>query len=251
MLRWLNLSVICLGVLFAVWPRQALADGASVKCQITASSLRVRAAPDGAQIGTALGGTWLVAAGRDADATWLKIDWSGQTGWVMSRWLKCEGELDNLPETSAPEASEATPAQTSSDSAPSGLAGMAKAMADAVNDVRARAGLPPLVFDPRAITAAQWQAEDMVARRYFAHNTPDGRRPADLMRDQGLPCPGWCGQNIIQAWRGDDISESINWFMNSAPHRANLLHRRYIGIGVGVAELRPGVRYYVLNFYGE
>lgn len=250
MLRWLNLSVVCLGILIAVWPRQALADGASVKCQITASSLRVRAAPDEAQIGTALGGTWLVATGRDADGAWIRVDWSGRAGWVMSRWLTCESELGELPEVSGAD-QPADPVQAETRDEPTGMRPLAEAMAAAVNEVRARAGLPPLTFDPRAIVSAQWQAEDMVARRYFAHNTPDGRRPADLMRAQGLPCPGWCGQNIIQAWRGDDITHSINWFMNSAPHRANLLHRRYVGIGVGVAELRPGVRYYVLNFYGE
>ena len=124
-------------------------------------------------------------------------------------------------------------------------------MLDAVNQVRAKAGLPPYDLDSRAQDAAQWQANDMITRSYFAHNTPDGRRPADLMRERGLPCPGWCGQNIIMGQTEDEIAYSINWFMNSTVHRANLLHRRYTGIGIGVAEYRPGRHYFILNFFGD
>ena len=39
-----------------------------------------------------------------------------------------------------------------------------------------------------------------------------------------------------------------NWFMHSTVHRGNLLSGRYNGIGIGVAAVRAGVRYYVLNF---
>jgi uncharacterized protein YkwD len=56
---------------------------------------------------------------------------------------------------------------------------------------------------------------------------------------------------MIMGQGRDEIAYSINWFMNSAVHRANLLSRHYTGIGIGVAMSRSGLRYYILDFFGE
>lgn len=258
----LTLCVACV-LAFAVWapqahaaPLQAGSDG--LRCQVATPVLRVRSAPNADQVGTAYGGTWLQAMARNTDQTWAKVNWSGHQAWVMTQYLRCDGALEDLttadetPEAdAAPAASPNASASSSSVSDDPAIPPLAQAMYDAVNAVRARFGLPAYSLDPRALDAAQWQADDMVARRYFAHNTPDGRRPADLMHDRGLPCPGWCGQNIIMGMTRDEIGYSIQWFMNSPVHRANLLSQRYSGIGIGVAQTSSGTRYYVLNFFGE
>lgn len=248
-------------VFLAVVP--ARADGSGVRCQVTASVLRVRSSVNGGQIGTAYGGTWLTATARDAEATWAKVEWSGREAWVMTQYLSCDSPVSDLSEATGPalesvavaETTEQNqPADSDKDAAPATASTtpdvdpLVWTMFQRVNQLRANAGLSPYEWDDRAVTAAQWQAEDMVSRRYFAHNTPDGRTPSDLMRAQGLPCPGWCGQNIIMGQTADEVGYSLNWFMNSTVHRGNLLSSRYNGIGIGVAAVRAGVRYYVLNF---
>lgn len=249
--RW-TLFVACVALVGLVWLTGSVyAEGEGIRCQVNTAVLRVRSAPGEAQIGTALGGTWLTVTARNADTTWGRVEWSGRSAWVNTQFLRCASPLAELAEPDEAPATETAEAADSPAADAPDIDPMARRMLEAVNTVRARFGLPAYDLDPRAQAAAQWQADDMVKRRYFAHNTPDGRRPADLMRDQGLPCPGWCGQNIIMGQTKDEIGYAITWFMNSAVHRANLLHRRYVGIGVGVAEARPGVRYYVLNFFGE
>jgi uncharacterized protein YkwD len=255
-----------------LWAAPATAAGEGVRCQVTTPVLRVRAAPDEAQIGSAFGGTWLTVTGRDGDGVWAQVEWSGREGWVMTTWLRCEGSLDAVAEVqatpdSAPtaEASAApeSAAEAETKTAPArsetkrvtppepAMDPVARAMLDVVNETRARAGLPAYSLDPRAQDAAQWQAEDMVYRRYFAHNTPDGQTPSMLMRARGIACAGWCGQNIVMGQGRDEVAYALNWFMNSTVHRANLLSRQYTGIGVGVAVYRNGYHYFVLNFFRE
>jgi uncharacterized protein YkwD len=41
---------------------------------------------------------------------------------------------------------------------------------------------------------------------------------------------------------------AVTWFLNSAPHRYNLLHERYTHLGVGVVEGAPGWYTFVLVF---
>jgi hypothetical protein len=47
-----------------------------------------------------------------------------------------------------------------------------------INRMRAEAGLPPLAWDESLAALAQARAEDMVRRRYFAHEDPETGRPA-------------------------------------------------------------------------
>lgn len=255
------LCVACALAAVTLWVGPGLANGEGVRCQVTTPVLRVRSAPAEGQIGTAYGGTWLTATERDAEATWAKVEWSGRDAWVMTQFLDCESPLAGLAEARG-EAAEAAPApQTTEEPQPaaqeetappqaarSRADDLAWALFEAINATRARVGLPAYEWDDRAYTAAQWQAEDMVSRRYFAHNTPDGRTPSDLMRAEGIVCGGWCGQNIIMGQTADEVGYSLNWFMNSTVHRNNLLNRQYTAIGIGVAAVRSGVRYYVLNF---
>ena len=46
----------------------------------------------------------------------------------------------------------------------------------ALNAVRAAHGEPPLVLDRRLGRAARRHSREMVVRRYFAHESPDGAR---------------------------------------------------------------------------
>jgi uncharacterized protein YkwD len=70
----------------------------------------------------------------------------------------------------------------------------------------------------------------MAARRYFAHESPDGGTPFDRMLSAGYPYGA--AENIA---RGQRLPlEVMHSWMNSWGHRKNILHPDFVTIGVGV-----------------
>jgi uncharacterized protein YkwD len=106
-----------------------------------------------------------------------------------------------------------------------------------VNSQRRQNGLPDFSNAADLSRLALVHAQDMVKRGYFAHVTPDGVSLRDRFKQQGIVAD-WVGENIQRNTKpeAEAATEALYWFMNSAPHRANILHSRYNSIGVGVVE---------------
>ncbi|GGY05978.1 CAP domain-containing protein [Streptomyces hiroshimensis] len=113
-----------------------------------------------------------------------------------------------------------------------GLARLAAEVTALTNAERAAAGLRPLAADPRLAAAAQAHSDDMVARDFYAHTSPEGREPWDRARAAGCPHPG-IGENIACGQRS--AQEVVRGWMNSPGHRANILKPDFAHIGVGYA----------------
>ncbi|QLE70964.1 stress protein [Streptomyces rectiverticillatus] len=113
-----------------------------------------------------------------------------------------------------------------------GLARLAAEVTALTNAERAAAGLRPLAADPRLAVAAQAHSDDMVARDFYAHTSPEGREPWDRARAAGCPHPG-IGENIACGQRS--AAEVVRGWMNSPGHRANILKPDFAHIGVGYA----------------
>ena len=108
------------------------------------------------------------------------------------------------------------------------------------NEERAEEGLAALEYEARLETAAQGHAEDMVERRFFSHDTPEGLRPEDRALNAGYPSKHYSsGENL--AWgTGLEASpvEIVDGWMHSPGHRENILRGAFTQMGVGVV---PGV----------
>jgi uncharacterized protein YkwD len=127
------------------------------------------------------------------------------------------------------------------DAAPAklGEAGVRHATLCLLNHQRAAHGLRPLRADRRLAKAALGHSKDMVAHRYFAHESRSGAPfTARIART------GWTrsrrsyilGENI--GWGSGTLASPrsmVRGWMHSAPHRANILDARFHMIGVGVA----------------
>ncbi|ARE72941.1 RNA polymerase [Streptomyces sp. Sge12] len=124
----------------------------------------------------------------------------------------------------SPKASAAKPAPAP----PSGVAGQVVAL---VNSERAAAGCGPLKEDPQLRTAAQGHSDDMAARNFFDHTSPDGKDPGDRTTAAGYRWSTY-GENIA---RGQQTAQSVmdSW-MKSPGHRANILNCSFKDIGVGI-----------------
>lgn len=101
------------------------------------------------------------------------------------------------------------------------------------NDVRAEVNLPELKSNEVLTRAAQAKAEDMAAKSYFAHQSPDGRQPWDWMADAGYQYQV-AGENLAVNFH--DSEDVVKAWQNSPTHNANLLSPRYTETGIGMAE---------------
>lgn len=112
-----------------------------------------------------------------------------------------------------------------------------------LNRVRSRAGLPPLRLNRRLSRAARRHSRDMVRRRYFAHDSLDGRSPFQRMRaTRYVPRnAAWLlGENI--GWGSGSLARPaslVRAWMHSPGHRANILNRRFRDVGIGIAVGAP------------
>ncbi len=102
-----------------------------------------------------------------------------------------------------------------------------------VNAIRAEHGLHALRLDNRLVAAAREHAVDMAHRNFCRHTGSDGTQSRDRMRRNGYPYNNWAGENILCS--RDTAEAALGWWMNSTPHRKNLLHGHFTHIGVGVS----------------
>jgi uncharacterized protein YkwD len=110
-----------------------------------------------------------------------------------------------------------------------------------LNQERARHGLPVLRYNPLLELASQRHSEDMAARNFFAHNTPDGVDPQARMAAAGYSLVGrHTGENLYwgEEMHAPPVSAMKSW-MNSPGHRANILRPDFAEVGVGVAYEAP------------
>jgi uncharacterized protein YkwD len=101
-----------------------------------------------------------------------------------------------------------------------------------VNNERTRAGLSPLTADPELTEVARRHSIDMFARGYFAHLNPEGRSPFERMREANVSYLT-AGENLALA---PTLQIAHNGLMNSPGHRANILHRNFGRVGIGILD---------------
>ncbi|HKE72967.1 MAG TPA: CAP domain-containing protein [Acidimicrobiales bacterium] len=101
-----------------------------------------------------------------------------------------------------------------------------------VNQARAKASpaCPALKVETHLTKAAQSHSDDMAARDYFSHDTPEGVTFDQRIKQAGYPRPG--GENIAEGQRS--AQEVMTAWMNSDGHRKNILNCSFTTIGVGV-----------------
>jgi uncharacterized protein YkwD len=113
-----------------------------------------------------------------------------------------------------------------------------------LNADRAANGLAPLRANAKLTSLAQFYAQDMINRNFFAHNNPEGQTPFDRMRARGISF-GYAGENLAI---NSSVAGAERAFMNSPGHRANILNPHYTQVGIGVRYSRSGSVYVVQEF---
>ncbi|MFE0089226.1 sigma-70 family RNA polymerase sigma factor [Streptomyces sp. NPDC058991] len=140
------------------------------------------------------------------------------------------------PSTARPKP-EPTPTPKAPDPEPPLPSGDVEQVVALVNAERAEAGCGPVRSNDKLETAARRHSEDMAARGYFDHTSPDGTDPGDRITAAGYRWSTY-GENIA---RGQQSPSSVmdSW-MNSPGHRANILNCSFKELGVGIHDASGG-----------
>ncbi len=101
----------------------------------------------------------------------------------------------------------------------------------ALNLHREDKGCGRLAWDADVAAVAQAHSEDMEARGYFSHTTPEGDSPGDRLQDAGISFSGWA-ENIAFGYRTG--SAVLEGWLNSPGHRANIENCALTVHGVGL-----------------
>lgn len=114
---------------------------------------------------------------------------------------------------------------------------------DQVNQERIKNGKQPLKIDYTLVALAKKKSHDMAVNNYFSHVSPTYGTVYSMLDQAGVSYSR-AGENIAKT---GDVSRAHTLFMNSAGHRANVLHSGYTHIGVGI--VKRGTSYYVTQIF--
>lgn len=134
-----------------------------------------------------------------------------------------------------------------------------------INQARAQHNVPPLTYEVRLQDVGALHSKDMEQRNYFSHVSPEGETPSGRMARAEVECPprydglvrGGVGENlfmlsrysrmeIVESALGrrdttyiwdtvDALAQAITQgWMDSPPHRENLLNPLFHAHGLGV-----------------
>lgn len=101
------------------------------------------------------------------------------------------------------------------------------------NAQRTAVGAGSLAINSALTSAAQTKANDMAARNYWSHNTPDGQAPWYFINNAGYKYLK-AGENL--AYGFSTSADTITGWMNSPAHKDNMLDTSYTEVGFGFVD---------------
>lgn len=107
---------------------------------------------------------------------------------------------------------------------------------DLLNDTNAErkaAGLDEIVLNDQLSKAAFAKAQDMFANNYWAHDSPTGVKPWKWLADEGYNY-NVAGENLAKNY--PNAKATVDAWMASSTHRANLLGEKYQDVGFAVVD---------------
>lgn len=106
-------------------------------------------------------------------------------------------------------------------------------LVDLANTDRGVQKLDGLTVSPVLSAAAQAKADDMAAKSYFAHTSPDGKNSWYWFKKAGYTFL-YAGENLAVDF--SDSADVEQAWMNSPGHRANILDGHFTQIGIATAQ---------------
>jgi hypothetical protein len=117
------------------------------------------------------------------------------------------------------------------------------------NTDRAAQNLPALTLDPVLSASAEAKAQDMIINDYFAHNSPDGKKPWDWINRSDYAYI-FVGENLAMNFAS--ASAVHNALMQSPSHKKNIMNEKYKDIGLAMVsgEINGQETNVLVEFFG-
>jgi uncharacterized protein YkwD len=112
-----------------------------------------------------------------------------------------------------------------------------------INTVRRQHGLTPLRLNLRLRAAADAHSSAMAAGGFFTHESADGRafwKRVAHFYPQGSRRYWSVGENLLWSTPDVDPAGAVRLWMNSPPHRQNLLTSRWREVGLSAVHVDAG-----------
>jgi len=108
-----------------------------------------------------------------------------------------------------------------------------KSLVELANNNRLQNKVNTLSQSEPLVLAAQKKADDMAAKGYFAHTSPDGKSPWHWFKEAGYDFQ-YAGENLAINFV-DSVDVDSAW-MNSPGHRLNILNGKFTEVGIATAK---------------
>jgi uncharacterized protein YkwD len=105
----------------------------------------------------------------------------------------------------------------------------------AINDHRRSVGCRPLAWDEELAAVARGHSEDMAARGFYGHRTPEGAGPVERLAAAGIPWRG-TAENIARTEFGAE--QVVYLWLQSDSHRTNIENCRFVRHGLALVSDR-------------
>lgn len=130
------------------------------------------------------------------------------------------------------------------------LAGVRAGLLEMVNAERRRARVPLLRLQQQLNHTAQGYAEDMLARDFYGHESPEGTTVMDRAQAEGYR-GRTTGENLADG--AESVDEVMRGWMESKGHRENILSHLYreVGFGVAIGNKTDGYRILWVQCFGK
>lgn len=117
------------------------------------------------------------------------------------------------------------------------------------NQNRVAANISELAVNPLLEKAAQMKADDMAAKGYFSHNTPDGKTPWHWFEQAGYKYI-YAGENLAVNFENSEDVQTA--WMNSKGHFLNIMNPKYteIGIATSTGTYKGRTAVFVVQMFG-
>ncbi len=120
---------------------------------------------------------------------------------------------------------------------------IAEQMLKQVNEVRAKAGSPPLVLNYTMNDMASERAEEITT--FFSHTRPDGTDCWTIGEEYGI---NFYGENIAAG--NSTVEATMNQWINSPGHYENMINPSFTELGVGYnKDLNAYYRHYWVQIF--
>lgn len=119
------------------------------------------------------------------------------------------------------------------------------------NIEREKVGLKPLIKNKSLSTSATAKVDDMFAKQYFEHVSPDNKTVADLVNSSNYKYQ-IVGENLALGVFNSD-KDLVQAWMNSPLHKENILNPKYtdIGVAVGIGQYKNQEQWMAVQHFGK